>query len=350
VKRIRLSILGAAAVLPAASILMASAATNLVSNGDFAAGVDGWENFGGNPTPFFGGMALTNNHAGNGNSYYSALQCVTNIQAGSTYVLSGDAIVPDNAPEFGAASLILRYYDNDNCEGGSLGGGIDEGGVTPAERGEMMKLSVTAKAPAGATAALVRPTAQKEPTGGNTAPGELVVAFDNITLTKKLVIGPAIPDLPIKDLDPGDEPPVDPDPEEEPADEPADEPVDEPADEPTDEPADEPADEPVDETDDESKDEAAEDGNDAETPAPNQPTKGADGKGSNKGSNQPLNGAGNAPESATTAPLPPETGQGEDASDRGTMIFGGSIAAVLAGLGLLAFAFRIRRRAEATDE
>jgi hypothetical protein len=216
----------------------------------------------------------------------------------------------------------------------------------------MLKLSVTETAPAGATAVRVRPTAQKEPKApANTAPGELVVAFDNITLTKKLVIGPAIPDLPIKDLDPGDEPPVDPDPEEEPADEPVEEPADEP-DAPADEPeapADEPADDgsPDDATGDSSE---SDDGAGAETPAPNQPTKGNDGKGSNKGTNQPLNGNGNAPGSATSAPLPPETGQGEGSSDRGTMIFGGSIAAVLAGLGLLAFALRSRRKAEVDAE
>jgi hypothetical protein len=191
----------------------------------------------------------------------------------------------------------------------------------------------------------VRPTAQKEPKApATTAPGELIVAWDNISLKKQtIVVGPIIPDLPIKNLEPGDDPgPVDPDPET---------PVDEPQ-QPEDEPQ-TPADEPSDNGDS---------GQPADTGATT-PTTDSNGNGTDSSSqgsqtstssgngstNQSLGGKQtNAP--ATTAPLPPETGQGAGGSDRGPIILGGSLAAMLAGLGLVAVALRSRRKPEPTDE
>ncbi|HQW51500.1 MAG TPA: hypothetical protein PL082_05545, partial [Tepidiformaceae bacterium] len=76
-KLTRLSLLPLAAALPAASILLASAAgPNLLQNADFSSGVAGWSNMSGNPQAVNGAMQVTNTYQGTGNSYYSALQCV----------------------------------------------------------------------------------------------------------------------------------------------------------------------------------------------------------------------------------------------------------------------------------
>lgn len=345
-KRLKLSILAAAAALPAATIMLANAAgPELVSNGDFADGVKGWANAGGDPQPFFGGMVVTNDYAGHGNSYRGATQCITDITPGAKYILSGDALVPEDAPMFGSADLVVYFFDNDDCSGPVIGAADDSGGVKNAERGHTLHLSATATAPANATAARVRATAQKQPKSPATsAPGTLIVAWDNISLKKQTIVaGPAIPDLPIKNLEPGGDPPVDPDPET---------PVDEPE-QPADEPE-TPADEPTDTGDAEQPAETGD--SDATTPAPGSSSDGPNSDGGqtsntpgNGSTNQSLGGQqANAP--ATTAPLPPETGQGTGGSARGPVILGGSLAAMLAGLGLVAVAVRSRRKTEPANE
>ncbi len=222
--RKRLSLLTAAATaIPAAGLMLASAAgPNLLQNGDFSNGVAGWSDFYGNPQAVNGAMQLTNGYQGTGNSYYSALQCVTNIQEGANYTAKGDAYVELGQTPYGAAGIYVNFNTGPNCDGSNLGGGHAAGGFIDAQRGIWIPLTHSVTAPAGAKSVYIRPTALKEPKPyGSSAPETFVVLFDNLEFFETNGSSP-VPDEPAEDQPPVEEP--SPDPVEEPSPDPADDP------------------------------------------------------------------------------------------------------------------------------
>ncbi len=240
--RTKLSLLSlAAAAIPAAGLVLAAAAgPNLLQNGDFSSGVSGWTNYGGNPQAVNGAMQLTNGYQGNGNSYYSALQCVTNIQEGVNYTARGDAYVELGQTPYGAAGIYLHFNTGPNCNGSNLGGGHVAAGFSDAQRGAWIPLTHSVTAPAGAKSVYIRPTALKEPNPyDSSVPETLVVLFDNLEFFE--TNGPA--------PDPAEDPAPDPaqDPAPEPVEDPAQEPTPDPVEEPTPDPVEEPTPDPMEE-------------------------------------------------------------------------------------------------------
>ncbi len=181
--RLKLSLLTLAAALPAASVLVGSAAgPNLLQNADFSSGVAGWSNMAGNPQAVNGAMQLTNTYQGTGNSYYSALQCVDGVQAGVNYTVTGDAFVALGQPLHTGAGIYLHFRTGPNCTGSNLGGGHAAAAYTDAERGIWVPLNHSVTAPAGAVSVHIRPTAIKEPQPHNSSiPGTFVALFDNLS-------------------------------------------------------------------------------------------------------------------------------------------------------------------------
>lgn len=367
--RLKLSILGVAAAVPAAAgLFLASAAgPNLLQNGDFSNGVTGWSNYSGNPQAVSGAMQLTNGYQGTGNSYYSALQCVTGIQEGVNYTVKGDAFIELGQTPYGAGGLYLHFRTGDNCDGSNLGGGHTAGGFTDAQRGIWLPLSHSVTAPAGAKSVYIRPTALKEPKpSGTSAPETLVVLFDNIEFFETNDPAPE----PIED--PAPDPVEEPAPQEDPAPEvPADDPQPQDDPQPEDDPApEEPQDEPEDTPEVPETPEVPQvpeipefpgfpefpgpDGGDDDPVVPQQPAPQV--PGSQPTPAQPSTPAPapeqpQAQEEATpatptvTVPLPPATGTGPAVTGRSTLgAIALAIGAGLAGLGSVAAAAAIRRR------
>lgn len=359
--RLKLSILGVAAAIPAAAglVLALAAGPNLLQNGDFSNGVAGWNNFGGNPQSVNGAMQVTNPYQGNGNSYYGAYQCVTGIQAGTNYTATGEAFVALGQTPFGAAGIYVHFNTGPNCNGSNLGGGHAAGGFSDAQRGIWLPLTHSVSAPAGANSVNIYTTALKEPKpSGTSAPETLVVLFDNIEF--------------FETNDPAPDPVEDPAPE--PVEEPTPDPVEEdpapqedpqPEDVPVpDEPQDEPEDTPevpgtpevpqvpevpeipeIPEVPETPAPEGDDDPVQPQDPAPQVPN--ADPvPGEPTAPEQPQPSPEETPAPPTVdVPFPPATGTGPAIAGRGTL--GAVVLAlgsVLAGLGSIAAAATIRRR------
>jgi hypothetical protein len=327
--RVKLSILTLAATVPLAGSVLASAAgPNLLQNGNFTTDTAGWTNFSGNPSVFKNTLKLTNAYDGDGNSYYSATQCVKNVNDKSKYTVEGQTWVPKASVEFGGAGIYLHFYAGPNCDGAPLGGGHASGGFKESQRGEWLALKHGVEAPDGSHSVIVRPTAIKEPKApANSAPGTLTVYFDNLKLTeqKALVMPEPKPDddfpivnpevTPDPDPQPEDKlpeanPEVTPDPDPQPEDqEEAEEPV-------------------VESTDsDDSQDEPAAEDTDKPADIPS-----ANGDGSGGGQQSTTSDPKTVP---TTAPLPPETGESATTSSDSNTILYGALATCFAGLGLI---------------
>ncbi|MEO8541251.1 MAG: hypothetical protein ABI577_16035 [bacterium] len=206
-KKLKLFVLGAAAIVPAAAVMMTSAASpNLIANGNFDSNVAGWDNFSGNPTLFKNSMQVTDDYKGEGNSYYSGWYCVKNVTPGTQYSTTGDAWVPESAPDHSGADLSTVYYASNDCSGSNLktGGGSESGGRNPDQRGKWLHFSFKSTAPDGAHSVRVRATAFKEPKAPATSIQETnVVYFDNMYFgeAEKLI---AIPDPTKAPKGPGD--------------------------------------------------------------------------------------------------------------------------------------------------
>lgn len=189
-KRIKYTLLAAAAAVPLAAVALSSAAgPNLVKNGDFSNGVSSWYDFGTSPVATNGTMQLTNAYAGTGNSYYGAEQCIKGIQAGQEYVATGDVFVANDQPARGMAGLYFHFRDDPNCNGNNLGGGHVANGYSDDYRGKWVPLQQGLAAPAGAKSLIIVAAAVKEPkVYADSVPEPLVVQFDNITLKTADVI------------------------------------------------------------------------------------------------------------------------------------------------------------------
>lgn len=344
----KIAILAAAAVVPATSMLLASAGgPNLIANGSFSAGVAGWDSYYGNPQPDNGTMKVTNNYAGTGNSYYSGWYCVKNISAGTNYETSGKYFVPEAAPANSGASLQLHYYASNDCSGSNLvtGGGGQSGGKFAAQRGKWLTFSFESVAPATAKSVRVRATAEKEPQPySSSIPAPHYVLFDDIYFgeASKVIVNPdptttpvatvtAVPTV-IPTVVPTvvPEPTVAPEVPQDVADDPSPEPTKSPELPQPPVPADEPKnqDEPVTEAE-------------PTKTAPTTPTKPQDVPGSQDPS---TDDSGSAP---SREPLPPSTGDGqarEELFDTMFFLTLGSVASIVTGFGLLGFIFANRRR------
>jgi len=237
-KRLKYSILAAAAALPAAGILFASAAgPNLVTNPTFDNDHAGW-------TPFSistigwenGALAVINNYQGTGNSYFSAQQCINGVQEGVDYTFSADAFVGLDQPEPNTRAVLYAYfYPGPDCTGQLMSAGESSGASTPAQRGQWITLSKTVTAPAGAQSFYFRPTATKEPKPyASSIPETFTVLYDNFYFGEAEVEQPE-PEPPVEN-DPQPDPDPDPTPDPEPQDDPI---VGEPVEDPTPDPEEE---------------------------------------------------------------------------------------------------------------
>lgn len=79
------------------------------------------------------------------------------------------------------------YYPTSDCSGDSLHEGVQHliAGKTAAERGQVQRLAMVSKAPAGAAAVRVRLSAVKDPVGMERITAKHVVAFDNVSLVAR---------------------------------------------------------------------------------------------------------------------------------------------------------------------
>ena len=226
--RVKLSILSLAAALPAASVLIGSATgPNMIANGDFSAGVAGWDDFSGNPQADNGTLKITNDYKGTGNSYYSGWYCLP-VVPGVEYKASIDYFVPETALDNTSAGLALHYYASSDCSGGNLltGGGSDNGGYNDSQRGQWLPFNIVSEAPAAANSVRMRVSATKEPQPSDSSmPEDHVVYFDNayFGLNTPDVIELPDPNEGDPPADPGDgpgDPPQEPDPAQDPSNDP----------------------------------------------------------------------------------------------------------------------------------
>lgn len=249
-KPLKYSILAAAAALPAASVLLASAlGPNLVTNAAFDSDIATWKAMGNTPISWENGaLRIDDNYSGTGNSYYSALQCVTGLQGGTTYTVSADAFVGLDQPEPNTRAVLYAYvYDTNDCSGSTIDGLEASGASTLAQRGSWITLSKDIALPANAQSMLLRPTAVKEPQPyGSSIPGTFTVLFDNFYVGETNWQDPNQPDpnpgIPEPEPEPEPQPePGNEDPQPEPEPEPQEDPVvEEPAEDPAPDPKDNP--------------------------------------------------------------------------------------------------------------
>ncbi len=374
--KLKLLVLSAAAIIPAATMLGASAlGANLISNDKFTTNANGWDNYGGNPVAVNGHLKVQNSYAGIGNSYVGAWYCVTGIEAGKSYTTSVQTFVSKLAPAHTGAALGLHYYAGNNCNGADVvGGAYKSAGKVAEQRGHWESISFSQVVPASAKSVRVRVSAIKEPFPyGTTINKTTTVYFDNAyfgrtTVTKPGLDGPNVlvnptqkPPTPTPTpgilVNPTVNPPTPtptpgilvnptstPTPPDDPQDEPTDEPQDEPQDEPTDDPQDEPTDEPTDEPLDEPQDnpQTNDDGDTDDQPVP----------GTDNGGDKPNQGApGGTGDTPTVPPSAPDTGNtGGSGLVTPTTGLGMMLMAFGFGGGALALAFALRKRRDEDDE
>jgi len=196
--RIKLITLAAALALPAIGLVPAAAASsNLISNGAFDSGVAGWESLSGNPVASQGRMEVTNDYTGSASSFYSAWYCAP-VQGGAQYSAEADYLVPLSAPDDSGAGLSLIYFPTSDCSGDSLHEGVQHliAGKTAAERGQVQRIAMVSKAPAGTAAVRVRLSAVKDPVGMERITAKHVVAFDNVSLVARDKAEPKVATVP----------------------------------------------------------------------------------------------------------------------------------------------------------
>ncbi|MGE0599337.1 MAG: hypothetical protein AB7J35_07160 [Dehalococcoidia bacterium] len=372
--KLKLFVLSAAAAIPAASMLGASAlGANLISNGQFSSNANGWDSYGGNPVATNGYLKVQNTYTGNGNSYSGAWYCVSEIEAGKSYTTSVDTYVSKLAPANTGAALQLHYYSGNSCNGSTVSGGDYEGiGKLDADRGHWVPISFSQVVPNGAHSARVRVTAIKEPVPyGSAITKTTTVYFDNAYFGKTTVIKPGIdiggvlvqptvkPPTPTPTpgilVNPTVNPPTPtptpgvlvnptvnpPTPTPEPTDVPQDEPEDQAQDDSGDQPQGEPQGNPQDQPSDQPQDNTQNsvDSDDQTVPIPNNvdtPNQGAPG------------GAGDVP---TTPPSAPDTGNtGDSAFVTPVTGVGFALMALGFGGGAVALAFAFKRRRQEEDE
>ena len=284
IRKTKYSILSAAAGLSLLGGVAAAGAAdgNLLTNGDFDFGNDGWLN--GPTTPWVassggieGTLEVTNNAPWDLKTLALVGQCVP-VEAGKEYTLSAKAFLPGGQEREGGGQALMVFDTGDACNGSAL---TNWETGTVAWEDNWGNLSLTHVAPAGANSAWAYLSATKnKPYVGDDWEAPLRVHFDNVWFGVAEADGgerpeddggepvvleepenPQPPDEPQVEGEPGEPedepadepalegdpdagPPDEPEVEEEPGDEPKDEPGDEPQGEPGDEPQDEPGDEP----------------------------------------------------------------------------------------------------------
>ena len=387
--KLKLLVLSAAAIVPAAAMLTASAlGPNLISNDKFTTNANGWDDFGGNPVAVNGHLKVKNTYTGTGNSYYGAWTCVSGIEAGKSYTASVQTFVSKQAPLNTGASFQLHYYAGNNCDGGGVSGGTyKETGKADADRGHWVSMSFSQVVPATAKSVRVRVSAIKEPLpSGSAITKTTTVYFDNAFYGRTTVIKPGL-EGPNVLVNPTQKPPTPtptpgilvnptvnpptptptpgilvnptvnpptptptpgilvnptstPTPPDDPQDEPGDQPQDDPQDEPTDDPQDEPTDEPLDEPQDNPQ--TNDDGDTDDQPVP----------GTDNGGDTPNQGApGGTGDNPTVPPSAPDTGNtGGSGLVTPTTGLGMMLMAFGFGGGALALAFALRKRRDEDDE
>jgi hypothetical protein len=206
-KQLKLTILGAAAIIPAAATFAGAMAAggNFFTNADFSSGVAGWQAGTANVPAAIapsgdGGALVTNLSNLNTSTHGMGWQCIDDVFPGEKYHLRADTFVPSGQARSGGAELRVFYFAQDNCQGAIL------------DSPQSARLTVTdvwapldhnSTAPAGtmsAMAALV--TAKLTPENGQDKNAPFVVRFDNAKFEHVL------PPPPVKDPPKQDTPQV----------------------------------------------------------------------------------------------------------------------------------------------
>jgi hypothetical protein len=182
--------------------MMAAAGPNLFVNPDFEAGIAGWNLAGSGVVESENGhLKLTNTFQGPISTYPGAMNCVSGIEDGVSYIVTGEALVEEAAPPNTGAYLVLYFYTDDNCTtvDSTFGAPMDLGGFVPAERGHWITLRSQFTAPATVKSAHVKLTAAKEPPAGG--PG---ISAPSYVWWDNLYFGPNN----VAEADPTPEPPT----------------------------------------------------------------------------------------------------------------------------------------------
>ena len=193
-RKIRLSIIAAAAIVPAAFMAFGALAAggNMVTNGTFDSNVNGWAPFAGFPTSTIswsaGAALVTNTSALDTGTLGAATQCVDTIMPQQTYIFSGSAYVPGGQQRDGDADTRVFFYSGPGCSGAVLGSpfGANVGNVA-SQLDKWVPFSSAIDSPAGANSARVMIMAGKDKAIGlqkKTDP--FTVEFDDISFSLKL--------------------------------------------------------------------------------------------------------------------------------------------------------------------
>lgn len=157
---------------------------NLVTNGDFAVGLSGWNSraAGGNVTSASGHAVLTVSEVNTDVSWVVADSCVAGIVPGGSYEVAVDILIPAAQKRHGHGAGYVAFFSQPNCTGGHLGA---ISGQWPGDDGLWHTRASTIVAPPGAQSARVgvEATRYAHPWGGaNGDPYE--VWFDNASLIR----------------------------------------------------------------------------------------------------------------------------------------------------------------------
>lgn len=123
--RLAATLFGAASLATLAVAGAAAATPNLITNGNFNAGINDWSVWSGVPGSLSWNasdhsLSVTNTSAPTLTTLASAQQCVTGIDDGNAYTLKADAFVPSGQKRHGGAHARIYWYAGTSCNGAVL--------------------------------------------------------------------------------------------------------------------------------------------------------------------------------------------------------------------------------------
>lgn len=192
--RLRLAAtLFAAASLATLAVAGAAAATpNLVTNGNFNAGVNDWSIWSGVPGSLSWNAAdhslsVTNTSPPTLTTLASAQQCITGIDDGNAYTLTANAFVPSGQKRHGGAHARIYWYAGASCNGAVLSSPFASTFITSFDSWIQSKDSFVA--PAGAKSANILLGVQQYKAGPGEDPAKHFTArWDSVSFVKNEII------------------------------------------------------------------------------------------------------------------------------------------------------------------
>jgi hypothetical protein len=162
-----------------------AAGPNLVPNGDFAAGLSGWNTYPAAPGTVVassGHLVLTNTSVADKSTYVSGDRCIDSVVPGQSYEISVDVLIPSGQARHGFGSAYVNFISGADCKGG-VAGGISAG-QWAAPDGQWHTISTSMIAPAGAKSAAVGFSSTRFATTAGEQPADPYEAWvDNVSLT-----------------------------------------------------------------------------------------------------------------------------------------------------------------------